>query len=108
MTSPRGCPAAGLRGGCNLAAYTSYPLAPPGRMALTTYLSATAICIAVFYGVGLGWMWSLGQTQCLLFAFALFGVLALASRLWLERFRFGPVEWAWRCATYGARLPLRR
>ena len=83
-------------------------LAPPGRMALTTYLSATAICVAVFYGVGLGWMWSLGQTQCLLFAFALFGVQALASRLWLERFRFGPVEWAWRCATYGARLPLRR
>lgn len=30
------------------------------------------------------------------------------SRPWLERFRFGPLEWAWRSATYGRLEPMRR
>ncbi|MCG8455304.1 MAG: DUF418 domain-containing protein, partial [Holophagales bacterium] len=30
------------------------------------------------------------------------------SRMWMERFDFGPVEWLWRQATYGRRYPLRR
>ena len=34
------------------------------------------------------------------------GQIAL-SVWWLRRHRFGPVEWFWRSATYGRRLPLR-
>ena len=35
-------------------------------------------------------------------------VLMLAwSKPWLHRFRFGPLEWLWRCLTYGRLLPLR-
>ncbi|HUH23871.1 MAG TPA: DUF418 domain-containing protein, partial [Brevundimonas sp.] len=30
------------------------------------------------------------------------------SPLWLAKFRMGPLEWLWRCLTYGRRLPLRR
>jgi uncharacterized protein len=30
------------------------------------------------------------------------------SPWWLGRFRFGPFEWAWRCATYRSMQPLRR
>jgi uncharacterized protein len=29
------------------------------------------------------------------------------SRLWLSRFRYGPLEWLWRCLTYGRRFPNR-
>jgi uncharacterized protein len=32
----------------------------------------------------------------------------LFSRLWLERFRFGPLEWLWRMLTYGEWLPLAK
>jgi len=39
------------------------------------------------------------------------GILAVQmawSRWWLARFRYGPVEWAWRCATWWRIAPLRR
>jgi uncharacterized protein len=28
--------------------------------------------------------------------------------MWLERFRFGPLEWVWRTLTYGERQPMAR
>jgi uncharacterized protein len=31
----------------------------------------------------------------------------ICSRWWLERFRFGPLEWLWRGATYGQFPALR-
>ena len=30
------------------------------------------------------------------------------SKPWLERFSFGPLEWAWRSLTYGIPAPFRR
>jgi uncharacterized protein len=35
-------------------------------------------------------------------------VLVVLSNLWLARFRYGPLEWLWRMATYAKRAPLRR
>jgi uncharacterized protein len=40
-------------------------------------------------------------------AVALFAVDALFSRWWLARFRYGPLEWLWRSATYARWQPLR-
>jgi uncharacterized protein len=82
--------------------------APAGRMALTTYLSQTLICVGLFYGYGLGLRNTMGQTQALLTAVAIFAVQLALCRLWLVRYRFGPVEWIWRQLTYGHRLPLLR
>ncbi len=46
---------------------------------------------------------------------ALYGVVVIAwalmllwSKLWLERYRYGPLEWLWRCLTYGRVFALRR
>jgi len=82
-------------------------LAPAGRTALTTYVSQTLIGVALFYGVGLNLQGRLGLVELTALAFAIFAVQTAAAALWLGRFRFGPLEWAWRCATYGALLPLR-
>ena len=30
------------------------------------------------------------------------------SKPWLARFRYGPLEWLWRCLTYGRLFPLRK
>ena len=30
------------------------------------------------------------------------------SPLWLSMFRMGPLEWLWRCLTYGRMIPLRK
>jgi uncharacterized protein len=82
-------------------------LSAPGRMALTVYLSHTLILQALFYGWGFGWMWRIGQTQCLQLALLIFAVQVVLAALWLRHFRYGPVEWLWRCGTYGTWLPLR-
>jgi uncharacterized protein len=40
-------------------------------------------------------------------AVALFGTQVIVSRVWLARYRFGPLEWLWRAATYAREPPLR-
>lgn len=77
-----------------------------GRMALTNYLTQTLIGLLVltfaFDDAGLDRMTILAVV-----------VLVWAAQLawspwWIERFRFGPVEWLWRTATYRSRQPFRR
>lgn len=77
-------------------------LAPAGRMALTNYLASGAIGGWVFYGYGLGRIGDFGIAGLTGFGLGLFLVLALASRLWLSAFPYGPVEWLWRRLSYGA------
>jgi uncharacterized protein len=84
------------------------PFAAVGKMALTNYLAQSAVCVAIFYGVGLGLYGSTGLTTALLIALVVFAFQLALSAIWLERFHYGPVEWVWRQATYGRRFPLRR
>lgn len=84
------------------------PLAPFGQMALTNYLLFTFVGLFVFYGVGLGVDPRFGLVGVLSFSLVVSGVQILASRWWLSRFNFGPVEWIWRSLTYGRRLDIRR
>jgi uncharacterized protein len=83
-------------------------LAPAGRMALTTYVSQTLIGVAVFYGVGLGLRGAIGLAECIAFALVVFALQCAASAVWFRLFRFGPLEWIWRRATYGTPLPMLR
>lgn len=83
-------------------------LVPAGRMALTNYLIQTPINYLIFFGFGLGLMGRLGMAACLIISAAIFVVQILVSRLWLERYSMGPMEWLWRWWTYGLRPPLRR
>jgi uncharacterized protein len=82
-------------------------LAQTGRMPLSNYLGQSFISTLVFYGYGLGFysQWSLGQ--CLLYALALYALQMVLSHLWLRRFRYGPMEWVWRCLAHGRVLPIR-
>jgi uncharacterized protein len=83
-------------------------LAPLGRMALTHYLTQSVLGIALFYGIGLGIGPRWGVAGWLLAWALIFGLQLWASHWWLERFRFGPMEWVWRSLTYGRRQPFRR
>jgi uncharacterized protein len=82
-------------------------LAPVGRMALTNYLLQSLLCTLVFYGYGLALWGRLGYAAQLLLAATIFALQAAASHWWLARFRFGPMEWLWRWATYGQRPAMR-
>lgn len=77
-----------------------------GRMALTNYLSHTVMGIALFR-----LLLDRGDASRTTIALFILGVWAIQlwwSPAWLERFRFGPAEWAWRCLTYRSWQPLRR
>jgi len=81
-------------------------LAPVGRTALTSYVSQTLVCTVAFQWLGLGR--GLGALGCMLAAILIFGVQCALARVWLQHFRFGPLEWIWRCATYGEVFAIRR
>lgn len=81
-------------------------LAPMGRMALTNYLSATVLFLLGGLLLGIDGPEDLALVVGL--AIAILMVQAAWSRLWLRRFRYGPVEWLWRCATWLRRAPIRR
>lgn len=82
-------------------------LAPAGRMALSNYLAQSLVCTTLAYGYGVGLFERVPRSAQLVLALALFAVQVLASRWWLARFRFGPVEWLWRSLTYLRPQPMR-
>jgi uncharacterized protein len=80
------------------------PLAAAGRMPLTNYLLQSVVCTAIFYGWGLGLWERLGAAAQLLLALAIFFALQVPlSVLWFRRYSYGPLEYAWRLASYGRR-----
>jgi uncharacterized protein len=83
------------------------PLAPVGRMALSNYLFQSLVCTTIFYGYGLGLYGKVSPLAGVGIAVAVFAAQVPLSRAWLARFRFGPMEWLWRSATYGSVQPLR-
>ncbi|MGI9067932.1 MAG: DUF418 domain-containing protein [Pyrinomonadaceae bacterium] len=82
--------------------------APVGRMALTNYVGQSVICTLIFYGTGLGLGGRMGPTLYLPIGFAVYLAQVAFSRLWLDRFQFGPLEWIWRMLTYGSWVPLTK
>ncbi|MDP6541570.1 MAG: DUF418 domain-containing protein [Phycisphaerales bacterium] len=71
-----------------------------GRMALTNYIAQSLICTYLFYGHGLGWFGQVERLQLLGIVVAIWIFQIIFSLIWLHFFRFGPLEWAWRSATY--------
>jgi uncharacterized protein len=77
-----------------------------GRIALTNYLAQTVIGVTLFSVVfDRG---DVTRTTVGLFIVGVWAIQLWWSTAWLERFRFGPAEWAWRCLTYRSIQPLRR
>ena len=79
-----------------------------GRTAFSCYILETLICTTTFYGHGLGLFGAVDRLQQLLLTIAIWIVLLILAPLWLQRFRYGPLEWLWRTLTYGHRVPMRR
>lgn len=83
-------------------------LAAVGRMALSNYLSQSLIATWFFNGYGLGQFGQWDRVGLMMFVAGIWVLQLWWSPLWLKRFRMGPVEWCWRVATKGGRLPLLR
>ena len=83
-------------------------LAAVGRMALTNYILHTLICSFIFYGFGLGLYAQVSRVGQMGIVLAVWLFQLWLSPLWLERFKYGPLEWMWRSLTYFERLPFKR
>lgn len=83
------------------------PLAAVGRTALSNYLLQTLVCTTLFYGYGLGLYGRVGPALGLVFTVVIFALQIPLSNWWVKHFRFGPLEWLWRCLTYGQLQPIR-
>ncbi|HXJ40091.1 MAG TPA: DUF418 domain-containing protein [Bryobacteraceae bacterium] len=82
-------------------------LAALGQMALTNYLVQSMVLGFVFYGYGLGLFGRIGPAAAAGIGVALYLAQIQLSRLWLQRYRFGPVEWLWRSWSYERPQPMR-
>ncbi|MDQ3074484.1 MAG: DUF418 domain-containing protein [Pseudomonadota bacterium] len=67
-----------------------------GRMAFTNYLTTSIVMTTIFYGYGLGFYGEIGRAALYLFVIGMWAAMLLWSKPWLDRFRYGPFEWAWR------------
>jgi len=79
-----------------------------GRAAFTNYLGTSILMLFVFHGWALGLFGELTRPQLYIVVALAWVVMLLWSRPWLERYRYGPLEWLWRCLTYGQLFALRR
>ncbi|MCZ0857038.1 DUF418 domain-containing protein [Actinomyces israelii] len=79
---------------------------PLGRTALTCYAGASLIVAPI--GLALHWKDSRDVAPLLAVAALVLVVQSTAARLWLKRFRYGLLEWAWRCLTWWTLVDIRR
>ena len=79
-----------------------------GRMAFSNYLGTSILMLLVFHGFALGLFGELSRPQLYLVVVVTWLIMLAWSKAWLSRYRFGPLEWLWRCLTYGKRYPIRR
>lgn len=83
------------------------PFAAVGRTALSNYLLQTLLCTTIFYGHGFALFGKVERVGQVLIVVAVWVLQLIVSTIWVRYFRYGPVEWLWRSATYLERQPMR-
>lgn len=81
-------------------------LAAVGKMAFTQYFFHTLVCTTLFYQFG-----QLGEftrVEQLMLVIGIWIFQLAVSPIWLEYFRYGPLEWCWRSLTYWQLQPFKR
>ncbi|MBE1555050.1 DUF418 domain-containing protein [Sporosarcina limicola] len=81
------------------------PVSKAGRMSLTTYITQSIIATTIFYAYGFGLYGKLDLATGTWIAVGVFAIQVIFAELWLSKFKMGPLEWVWRKATYGKKLP---
>ncbi|WP_046212421.1 DUF418 domain-containing protein [Paenibacillus wulumuqiensis] len=91
-----------------------HPFAWIGRMSLTNYLLQSLVFGSIFIGGSMAALGKIAFVPPIPFAVLLpigivFFILQIwVSKLWLQHFIYGPVEWLWRTGTYWSISPIRR
>jgi len=83
-------------------------LAAIGRMALTNYVLQSVVLTFLFYGYGIGLFGRIGSAAAAALGALIYALQVVLSQRWLQRFRFGPLEWLWRSLSYAHRQPMKK
>ncbi len=79
-----------------------------GQAAFTNYLGTSILMTTLFYGYGFGLFGHLSRWQAYLVVPMVWVIMLLWSKPWLDRYRYGPLEWLWRSLARGSLQPARR
>jgi uncharacterized protein len=79
-----------------------------GRTAFSNYLGTSLIAASIFYGDGLGLFGRLSRGEAWLFVPLIWLLMLAWSKPWLDRFAYGPFEWAWRSLARWSVEPMRK
>jgi len=83
-------------------------VAAVGRAAFSNYLATSLVMTTIFYGYGLGLFGRLGRAELYLLVPPAWAAMLVWSKPWLDRYRYGPLEWLWRSLARGAPQRMRR
>ena len=76
-----------------------FPMAPVGKMALSSYITQTLFGLTLFYGIGFHLYAKTSPGINYLIAIVFFIFQMWFSKWWLRYFNYGPLEWLWRSGT---------
>jgi len=81
---------------------------PVGKTALSNYILQSLIGVIIFSGIGFSMYQKMSLLECFITATVCFILQVMLSKLWLKYFKFGPLEWCWRCLSYGRLFSIKR
>ena len=82
-------------------------LAAIGQMAFSNYIFHSIVTAFIFTGYGFKLYGTMQRYQVYYVVAAIWVFQLVVSKIWLQHFRFGPLEWGWRSLTYWKRQPMR-
>jgi len=83
-------------------------VAAAGRVAFTNYLGTSIIMTTLFYGYGVGLYGTMSRVELWIVVIAMWALMLVWSKPWLEHFRYGPFEWLWRSLSRFQLQPMRK
>lgn len=72
-----------------------------GQAAFSNYIGTSILMTFLFYGYGLGWYGQISRVEAYAVVPVVWLLMLLWSKPWLDRFRYGPLEWLWRSLARG-------
>lgn len=75
-------------------------MANMGKMSVSNYLAQSIITTTIFYAYGFGLFGKIGYFFGILLTIGIYTIQLFVSTYWLQKYRMGPIEYAWRMGTY--------
>ena len=73
-----------------------------GKTALSNYIGQTVVCLSLAAIIPEAW---LSRSIVFLLIIVIWWLQLFVSEQWLKRYKFGPMEYIWRCLTYRRLMP---